>query len=181
MIGITDLTDGWLVDWSQNGGRFKEWIRDIELTAINHGYFYAIVHQPVYFYRRAKHVLSWVPILWDDFDWDSMYMMILMREKLRRMRNHFIEEHIVEDYEKIALEILIAENTLTRLIDDVYVDKDWEEHRKKYGEFKLGKKSSGEEESNDVRRIGEKEAAAQLADAKFLGDWIAIHYRTWWD
>lgn len=197
-FSIIDFTDGWLTNWSQEGGKhsFKEWVRHMELGAINHGWWYSISREPASWYRRVKHCLSWLPYFWDDYDFDQVYLWCIMREKLRRMRKHQEEHQFISDWERVAGEIRVAENILTRLIEDKYADDDWEAHRKQYGE--AFPESLREELpdgsvihhprpdhdgkcSADVKRIADREWARKKADAQFLGQYMAKHWWRWWD
>ena len=176
-MGIIDLTDGWLTDWGETGGRFKEWVRCIELNSINHGYIHTLLCEPGNFWRQFLHVVSWLPALWDDRDWDHAFLYIMIREKLSRMRTSEIEfggkEHADQMKEAVGC--------LDRLIRDDYVAKDWAAHEKKYGS-PLGAKRDGIRAgvSASVRRIGKKEDELIKRDLETFVRIFADHSREWW-
>ena len=44
------------------------------------------------FYRlinRIKKIIGWLPIIWDDYDWDEVYLYIILRHKLSQMEKFF--------------------------------------------------------------------------------------------
>lgn len=199
MSFIIDATDGWLTNWEEEGGRFKEWIRSISLRSINHGWFYALYMEPVYLWRKAWNVVTWIPFLWDDYDWDHVYLWKVMRFKIERMRKDQEEGQNHEDWKKVADQMRSAEFVLTRLIDDEYVTEEWEEHRKKYGSImdrhekvdpnsKLGKQGIAAITrphrdpacGRDVVRIAKLDDKRRNDDMEYLGKYLAKHVRGWW-
>jgi hypothetical protein len=194
-FSIIDFTDGWLTDWGKSGGRFKEWVRGMELDAISNGWWHSISREPGSWWRRIKHVVSWIPYLWDDYDFDQVYLWKIMREKLRRMREDHEESQFIADWKRVADEIRVAENILTRLIEDKYANEDWERHHKQYGEpfpdFLREELPDGSVMHHprpdpdgrcgaDIKRITDREWSRKKADAKFLGQYMAKHWWRWW-
>lgn len=192
MPSIIDATDGWLTDWSEQGGRFKEWVRGIELTSINHGYLYAMYRQPIIWWESICNIVSWIPFLWDDRDWDHAYLLNMMQEKLRRMRIHQEKCGHSTSSAEIAKQILVAELLLKRIIANDYVMADYAEHEKKFGSIfdrreklpdgsAITRPSRDPEESKDVRRMADKEAYMSKQDLEYFGRHFAKHVRGWWD
>jgi hypothetical protein len=189
MSFIIDNT-GWLTDWEKSGGRFKEWIRSISLSSINHGWLYAIWIQPACIWSKVWNALTWLPFLYDDFDWDHTYLWKVMRYKIERMRK-CQEQGRHLDWKKVADEMHVAELILSRLIDDTYVRDEWEEHFKKYGSIwdRRVKQPDGSaisyphpdpECSKDVRRLSKLEDQRRRFDMDYLGQYLAKHQRMWW-
>ena len=54
------------------------------------------------FFRKIKHIIKWLPILWDDADWDHYYLLKILRFKLAEMLKYFHNFEYVEteEYEK---------------------------------------------------------------------------------
>lgn len=189
-MDIMELTDGWLTDWGKEGGRLKEWVREVHLEAINHGLVPALLAWPGRWLRAAANAVSWLPFLWDDRDWDQAYLWRVMREKIRRMRLHHERDQVISDWERVAGEMRRAEEILTRLIEDDYAVSDWLEHERKYGSI-LDRtepgpdgtrviKSLGEEASDDLRAIADREWSLKRADAELLGKHLASSWWGWW-
>lgn len=184
----------WDKYWSKTGGRFKEWIRSIRLAAVNHGYLYAICREPGHFYDNIVHVISWIPVLWDDRDYDYLFLYIVIKHKLERMRRHHEKDKIIADWKEVADQIGIAIDCLDRLIKDEYVDDDYAKHVKKYGSFMdrgemvpgpngasvMYKHVSKPGEVADMRRIGKVEHLLIKSDLETFGKVFAEHSREWW-
>ena len=144
---------------------------------------------------RILHICKWLPILWNDHDWDCGYLYIVIRHKLKLMRESHEKNRIIGDWAKVAHEIKIAELCLDRLIKNEYIDKDWEEHEKKYGSFLERRKwvSSPDgtymrmeteyspECSADVRRIAKREEALKRQDLETFAKMFVKYSRGWWD
>ena len=194
-LNVIDMTDGWLTDWGKESGRFKEWVRELHLDAVNHGWARSIAKQPGRWLRRVGHVMSWLPFLWDDYDFDQSYLWMMVREKLKRMRGHQEDERLISDWKRVAGEIHVAEMVLTRLIEDKYVDEDWEKHYKEFGEafphHLRYEKPDGSvvhrprpdpdgRRGKDIKRIADREWQCKREDARFMGDYMAKHWWGWW-
>ena len=145
-----ELTDGWLTDWGESGGALKEWVRSLHLSAVNHGWIKTLASEPVYLCQNALHVISWIPVLWRDRDWDNTYLWIMLREKLRRMRLHHETERITTDWSEVSEQIRAVEIRLDRLIEDEYDGEHAEgaalaERLKKYNEAEARRKRDSDE------------------------------------
>lgn len=190
---LINLTHGWLTDWGKEGGWFKEWVRDMSLSSINHGWLYAIRMQPVYAFRSTCHALSWMPFMYQDRDWDHAYLLRLMHEKLKRMRLYQEKHGNSVNHMEIAHSIKVAETLLDRLIKDDYCAAEMLTHWEKFEvdkRWNSGTKTDdgctiipapSEEEWKDSKRIYDKEEALRKQDLEFFGKWFARHIRSWWD
>lgn len=190
---------GWLTNWEERGGRFKEWVRSVNLTSINHGWFHAIYMQPVFILKKVWNALTWLPFLYDDADWDHVFLWRIMRYKIERMRRdqEYGQRH--ENWKDVADQMHSAELVLTRLIDDEYVRDEWEVHEKRYGSIlnqyeeldhnsELGKKGVAAiirprrdpAYRKSVMRMAKLEEKRRNADMEYLGKYLAKHVRGWW-
>jgi hypothetical protein len=52
-------------------------------------YLYRITSFPKDFYHGIKNIIRWIPIIWEDYDWDWEYLANIMEYKLRRMSKQF--------------------------------------------------------------------------------------------
>lgn len=190
MISVMRMTD-WCTNWRKEGGRFKEWVRHMELDAINHGWVHSIAYEPRHWWRRICHVASWLPFLWDDYDWDHVHLWKIMREKLKRMRLNHEEEKLIVDWKRVASEIRFAETLLTRLIEDQYIDAEWKKHLKRFPDRQCRKEKKPDGSvvhhphpnprcGPSVRRLGKLEWERKRADAQDLGRHFAVHWWGWW-
>ena len=116
------------------------------------------------FYLRIKKIIKWIPILWHDYDWDYPYLLLIMKFKLRYMREYFKNSGIAEDKEVCCIQIEQAEKIIDRIIDgdDAYLTKALEEIQP----------------DEDIEII---ERAHFEKDFNELCDILRKHMRTWWD
>jgi hypothetical protein len=54
---------------------------------------------------KIKRIIDWFPLLWKDQDWDYGYLLIILKHKLKRMRDCLNENNIIRDLEKTCKEI----------------------------------------------------------------------------
>lgn len=76
---------------------------------------YDLRHLPSRFVLGIKNLIEWFPIIWEDRDYDSQYLMYLMKFKIEKMSKAqgLVNSHVST---KRNVEIM---NTVVRLIDKV--------------------------------------------------------------
>jgi len=76
---------------------------------------YDLKYYPSRFLRGVKNLIEWFPIIWKDRDYDSQYLMYLMKFKIEKMSKAqgLVNSHVST---KRNVEIM---NTVVRLIDKV--------------------------------------------------------------
>lgn len=189
-ISIIDLTDGWLTDWAEEGGWFKEWVRSLNLTAINHGWFYSLSREPKRFYENVTTLISWVPVLWGNHDWDHVFLFQIMHHKIRKMRIYQETHGISLHAPKMAKQLRIAEECLDRLIKDEYNQQDYDAYHAKYptasewikepsGLYRSTKIS--DEQYKELKSISDKQEYLRKQDLRLFSQLFEKHVRTWWD
>jgi hypothetical protein len=140
-------------------------------------------------YCRLERFISWFPIIWKDHDWDHYYLYYMLRHKLRRMRKNHEEKRIIADWERVANEIMVAENLLDRLIEDNYLFQEYEDMRKKYPERDFIKTEDGHykmtpmgpEQTKKTRAISKRMVDMRNQDLDFLFKHMRKHIEGWWD
>lgn len=102
----------------------------------NIGNIWANITHP---FRKVFHWIvkttQYSKLLWNDFDWDYMYFLILMQYKLQRMRKCILEDNIILRSEEVAAQLKHAEDLIQRWLDDDFCTKEYEEHEKKWGKI----------------------------------------------
>ena len=86
-------------------------------------------------YRRIKRVLSWLPFLWYDNDWDGDTCLLdVMQYKIQRMRRNMLEDDVFpsKDRNKYADDMGYCIEIINRIRDDDYCNKEYEEVFKKH-------------------------------------------------
>ena len=85
-------------------------------------YFFSDIHDkidnvfisnPRWFFKRIKHLIYWIPIIWKDYWFDDYYILIILKHKLKDMAINFKENGMTVESSTIAKEI----DELIRLID----------------------------------------------------------------
>jgi hypothetical protein len=152
-----------------------------------YGWFY---YSPVRFCRRIKMVLEWSVFLWDDYDWDYVYIWRVLQYKLKRTRECIVSNGITMKADQVGKEIRVAENLLQRLIDDAYIDDDLRDYFEKYPMEWEDTPDGGRitrAEKKDLKRdrlfkaINVKETYLRKQDMEYLAKHMNKHIRRWWD
>lgn len=64
------------------------------------------------FFRRIKKLYQWNKILWNEFDWDWVYIIELLCYKLERTRKCILSNNVIEDAQQVHDQILEVETLL---------------------------------------------------------------------
>lgn len=123
------------------------------------------IFHPVRIYYNILHIASWVPLLWNDFDWDYNYLYKIMEKKLSMMKEHHRDTKTIGDWKKVSDEIEVAEKALSRLIKDDYCAAEHSAHNKKFKPFKRWR---SRKQNKDGMFEVPKPSAAEWKDSKRL-------------
>ena len=94
------------------------------------GFFYKIK-------RYILNIIAYTPILWHDRDFDHMYILTMLKYKLKRTRECIVKNNIISNVEEVGKEIGEAEYILTGLIEDNFCNTEIDIHEAKWGETKF--------------------------------------------
>lgn len=75
------------------------------------------------FWWNIKNIIRWIPVLWNNFDFDFTYLLEVMEYKLQRLYegiDHY-QNHLY--YKKDLFWINIAKTLINRIREDYYVDE----------------------------------------------------------
>ena len=115
------------------------------------------------FIYGLKNLIRWLPYIWEDRDWDWIYLARLMRFKIVEMACHFDEYGHHVDSDKCAKQMRICSELLRRMEEQPYYD------------------------NADARYPGRKSKWAQhiamqeKQDDELLSKLLSKHMRSWWD
>lgn len=104
-------------------------------------YFHRILSDmltPYYNIKNGlKNIIKYLPIIWNDRQFDYNYLLILLEHKLKLTEEFFNsdEPHILEA-KRVADEVKHCKDILHQLINTTYEDKYWDKLNKKYPERK---------------------------------------------
>ena len=135
-------------------------------------------------------IVRWLPILWDDVDWDFTSLYVVMYTKLRFMRDHHEEHHHHTDWQADVMHMKIAEDCLRRLQKDNYLENEWNNYHKKFPrdgrwiDLPDGMKQMppmSDKQHSEFLKICESEEAAKQSDLQDFASTFVNHVREWWD
>jgi hypothetical protein len=159
-----------------------------------------------YFFSGIKNgilnLITWFPIIWHDRHYDSHYIFLVLRHKLKLTEKH-IREHdnhlgAHKDADKIKRCIFI----LNRIIDDNYFENVMKRHDEKWGKcdmtftpiddkpgyseliikHKNVKTDKDEkEQKKHIQRCIRHEGYLQKQDVEYLFKLMSKHIKYWWD
>lgn len=72
--------------------------------------------------RKIRNIFLWLPILWQDEQWDGNYVFRILDFKFKLMEENFLNDAIIADAEKCAKEIHICRLLCKRLYENEYDD-----------------------------------------------------------
>lgn len=129
-------------------------------------------------FRFLVRVYTYLPLLWEDRDWDYNYLLRLMRLKIRRMRGSMdVDYHGVHGADRVA-EMTKAEVLLRNVIEED-PDDEWERHWNLWhASLKNFKDCKNQKEH---RRAAELSAVRQEKNWGILWQYLAKHAQGWWD
>lgn len=138
------------------------------------------------FYWRLSNVIRWFPTIWNDNDFDSSYMWIILRKKLSHMEEFFNSEYCYHvGSEKQAQEIRICKLLCDRIISEDYPtmwDNKWHRNWDSFEEFmKIVNTPLSDIQQDAFNRAIKHEEYLKKQDIEILGKMLKKYSRTWWD
>lgn len=139
---------------------------------------------------RIRHVLAWLPVIWNDYDWDHVYLWTILQFKLKMMKRHFEHHGVSLDSEQNVLEINACIEALDRMIKDEYlIDEQMEIVDRNPLEFREDPNRPGlmilkrmpEADSKRLAELANKAESMIVSDSRFVTDMMHNHWRSWWD
>ena len=82
-------------------------------------------------------IIQWLPIVWNDRDWDHYYLMKLLEFKLFKKAKLFKKYGNHLDSNKQAKQLKKCAEIFKRLYEDEYTSESFIEHDKKWGNLKM--------------------------------------------
>lgn len=83
------------------------------------------------------YVFKWLPVIWKDRQWDYVFLLIILRHKLKMMRDFFNKDAMYVGAEKDAKDMDLCIKLVNRLINDDYLINVFKHHEKKWGELQM--------------------------------------------
>jgi hypothetical protein len=152
--------------------------------------------------RGIINLIKWFPIIWQDRDYDQVYICYILQYKLSLMEKFLREKGHCINSEKDAFNIKKCVILLDRIIKDEYHENVFKNHDKKWGEIKLSSKpyendkefhkllisrknvvtkEDEEQEKKEYRRLNKHEVELKNQDYKYLFYLMEKYIKHWWD
>lgn len=147
-----------------------------------------------------KNIIKWMPVIWNDRQWDQYYLYLMLRHKLSLMEKFFREDGITLSSEEKAEKMELCILLLDRLIKSEYIYSAYKNHDKKWGEIEMTTKElpngnfschisrpnaitekEKEQERKETLRCAEREAYLEKQDIGYLFNTIKKYILYWWD
>lgn len=151
----------------------------------------------------VKNLIKWSPVIWNDRDFDYIFIFRILKFKLEQMEKRFRECDYTMDSQKNAREIKQCIKILNRIINQDYCNIAFMFHDKKWGNLfmelhdseieddeshplvlhreKVRNLNDQEEEKKEFRRCMDQENYLENQDIEYLFKIINKHIRKWWD
>ena len=87
---------------------------------------------------NIKMICQWIPILWNNWDWDHVFLLEVMQYKLKRMSVHIKEHGHLMNSDQVSDEM----NQCAEIIEKItgghdYTKAETEAHEKEWGELQI--------------------------------------------
>lgn len=148
------------------------------------------------------YVFKWLPVIWKDRQWDYVFILIILRHKLKMMRDFFNEDAIYVGADKDAKDMDLCIKLMNRLIEDDYLMNLFKYHDEKWGELRTHSiqvpdkpdmyklefevpnvKTESDKRKEEVQRnfLYKQEYKQKQQDLELLTKMINKHLFYWWD
>jgi len=147
-------------------------------------------------FRRIRHLISWLPVIWRDQDWDWEYLVIILNRKLSNMEAFFGSDmvHLMNSdstHERVKYARILTD----RILADEYFTMAFEAHEKRWGKVMYGIEGNrfttdfpgveterdAELCARDARVAFAHETAMKKQDIDELFATMAKYIQGWWD
>lgn len=149
---------------------------------------------PVRTYYKFTRLLSWVPVLWGDVDWDYSGIWQILYFKLKSMREEQSSNSHHTEWERTCSEMKVAEDCAYRLWKNCYLSDAWDAHYKEWPSM-FERKSEWitlpdgliqmpgmkDEQREAFTKIADEEERLIQADMDQLSKSLSTQIRGWWD
>lgn len=164
-------------------------------------FFHNTGHRISSFFRRVYRIIQWIPIIWNDRDWDWAYALKIMDYKLKRMSDNFSSTDYHDNTESLK-QIKIARTLIARIYENDYGSRKTDALEAEYGvsrEYNFIKDETGEYYKMEAKWVpeqspeqvkfldklwhkahldGEKQMKYEL---DYLFRFMSKHIRKWWN
>jgi hypothetical protein len=150
-----------------------------------------IIYEIMQIIKNIKKIISWIPVLWNDRNFDEVFMLKILHKKLEGMEEFFRSDRTWSaNSDETAHEIMTAKNLCKRLISKNYLnDSILQHHKLNFWEF-LKKIENGKsfnfgdidkKQDYELKKSFKHADYMEKQDWNYLWDLIKKYGRMWWD
>lgn len=120
-------------------------IEDKKNEIENFGFLYMVKHIFINIWnklignriKKLIKIIQWLPILWNDYDWDYSYLLTLIDYKLKRMQKALKEGMAIQEHiDAKVKEIQDVRDIIKQIEEDNFIEKEEKAHEKEFGKLK---------------------------------------------
>lgn len=130
-----------------------------------------------------ENVVRWLPVIWNDRQWDEYYLFRIMKKKLQLMEEFYASDApVAEGAENIANDIQRAIELLTYIMEEEYTHEAFKEYWDKYlTDFDAPLKTFTKEQKELFDKCDLRAEDLYEQYMTELCDLIKEKVRNWWD
>jgi hypothetical protein len=142
------------------------------------------------FIANITRVVSYLPIIWKDRDWDHTFILILLQFKLKRVHKYLKQQGLREFSRTEDRKFKATLGALERLIDEDYIETEWKAHFDKFppiiestcnGTITITQCGNTEKINKERRILSTKEQHLREFYTDLFFDYFKKHHTRWWD
>ena len=137
------------------------------------------------FFANIKRVIKWLPVIWNDRDWDHTFILKILQFKIYMTRKHMEKNSYHVTYERDMKNMRIAEILLERLQKE-YESEAFDDHYKKWSKIRPSAYdfssyvTPSKEELREIQTIGKKAKYMKNQDYDYLFKHLKKNIDKWW-
>jgi len=126
-------------------------------------------------------IFQYIPIIWNDRDWDFIFVFILLKYKIERILKHLKNSPFTTLRPKEEKRLKTILFLLDRLIKEDFNDNELDNLFKKFKPSLIGFNNRTKEEIAEFSRYFKKNVHIKRHHEELLFNLISKHYAKWWD
>lgn len=143
-----------------------------------------------------QNIIRWVPVIYQDRDWDYDFIYVLLYHKLKNMQEFFESDKVWSTKsDRVAKQIMISKNLCKRLSDQQYLTNALTNYHNKYGEDSTVWHSEptenpklhrlvwdwSEQQHKDFTKASNHSDYMEQQDLDYLFKYLRKYIQGWWD
>mgnify|MGYP001611730826 FL=1 len=142
------------------------------------------------FFLNIKRVIVYIPTIWNDRDYDYVFIYRLLQFKLSMVRKRYENNDFFVGQDDAVKHLAECDTILERLLNDNYVENEYDQFEEKWGEVIINKtfkranvltEEDKKQEREDVINLSKLEDDRKNNDKKRLFEILNDNIEKWWD